>query len=301
MATRFGASNPARAYQTKMRWFIACLICLCVLLIVSVFLISRSPATANSVDTPAPTPPVEVAAPTVKVLVAVKRIEEGAELREHMFDPRPWDPERLPAKAILSKDMARVRGKFAKHMIAANLPILEDSITEVRPVSALNIPPGYRAATIDVNNRSAVEGFAKPNTRVDVLWTYTGPDGRRKVSTIIRFAKVLSVGGVTSVEKSKAQVSGNTNVTLLVTERDAKKIELARTIGSLSLSLVGDQESVKKTEEPDTIDLYDLVQRPVVEGTEEIPNEGVMFSKDPQTGRQVKYVLRKGRWVKDKR
>ena len=174
-------------------------------------------------------------------------------------------------------------------------------VADTRPISAFHIPPGYRAVTIEVDRRTGVEGFAKPNSRVDVLWTYEDPkdrDRRKKVATIVHFSRVLSVGGVTSIEAANAaQGSANaTTVTLLVTEQDAKKIELARTLGVLSLSLVGEQEQSAVAAAPEPIDIYTLLGRgPETEQAEE-PSEGIMYTEDPKTGRQVKYLLRRGRW-----
>lgn len=190
---------------------------------------------------------------------------------------------------------------FAKRLINANMPIVRDDIDDNPPLNLLQIPPGYRASTITVDSRSGVEGFAKPNSRVDVLWTYT-QDGRKKVATIARFVKVLSVAGATQAEGQKVSVNskGGTTVTLLVTEKDAKKIELARTLGAISLSLVGEQETGTKSNEPDTITIQDLIGRPAVTEVAEVANDGVMYTSDPRTGRQLRYVLRNGRWSLDR-
>ena len=161
------------------------------------------------------------------------------------------------------------------------------------------IPPGYRAVTIIVNSRSGVEGFAKPNSRVDILWTYN-QGGKKNVATISRFVKVLSVSGQTNaVQNARVAVGAKgTTVTLLVTEKDAKKIELARSLGALSLSLVGDQEIRTATGEPDTVTIQDLIGRPANNQPTEVSNDGVMFTTGPD-GRQVRYVLQNGRWAVD--
>ena len=130
-----------------------------------------------------------------------------------------------------------------------------------------------------------------------------GPiDGNTGFATIARFVKILSVGGQTSAVGERAIVGGSTTITLLVTEKDAKKIELARTLGALSLSLVGDEETKQTSDQPDTITIQDLIGTPVQkkEAPVEVANDGVMYTSDPRTGRQLRYVLRKGRWQLDR-
>ena len=88
-----------------------------------------------------------------------------------------------------------------------------------------------------------------------------------------------------------------TTITLLVTERDARKIELARTIGELSLSLVGEQDPGVSSEETTMIDMSDLLETGNA-ADEEIEADAVAISKDPRTGKQVKYELRDGKWIR---
>ena len=299
MATRFGAVSPAQTYKTKMLWMSACLATIILILgfvIVMLWQSSEDPdsaiaATANQA------PAVLEPGSTVEVLAAATRVEEGTRIEAHMFSRIPMDAEKTPMAVVRAKDLDSVIGKFAKRVINPNMPLVMDDVTDSRPINSFRIPPGYRAVTILVDNRSGVEGFAKPNSRVDVLWTYN-QEGRKKVATIVRFIKILSVQGQTQSSQQQAQVGPKTPVTLLVTEKDAKKIELARTLGELSLSLVGDQEPGAAAGEPDSITINDLIGRPATQQVDEV-NDGEMFTVDPRSGKQIRYVLRNGRWVRD--
>ena len=304
MATRFGAT-PAHTYATKVKWLVGCLVCLIALLIIAFVIVAQSNQAVGTAvqNTPAPDPVAPVLS-GVEVAVAQSRVEEGTRLEPFMFNFVRLDDSKVPMGAIRRQDLERVSGKFASRLISPNVPVVLEDVTDTPPINLLNIPPGYRAVTINVDSRSGVEGFAKPNTRVDVLWTFT-QDSKQKVATIVRFTKILSVAGVTSADR-QANVQnqgGTTTVTLLVTEKDAKKIELARTLGTLSLSLVGDQEEASKEADPDAITIADLTNTGVdtTAAQEEVSTDGVMYTTDPKTGRQIRYILNKNRkWIQDR-
>ncbi len=304
MATRFGAASPAQTYAAKVRWLVGCLIMVILVLVVTLVFVARGGPEEQAEDT-GTSPDVAYAtpvAPTVDILVAGQRIEAGTALMPFMFNEQSVHQDRIPEGAVLARDKATIAGKFSKNLINANLPLIRTDLTDVRPISAVtsSIPPGYRAVTINVDSRSGVEGWAQPNTRVDVLWTYTDRDRSQKVATIVHFSKILSVGGATSIEGASARGANanSTTVTLLVTELDAKKIELARTTGKLSLSLVGEKETGKVAAAPEPVDIYSLIPR-AQEAPEEPASDGVMYTRDPVTGKMTKYELKGRRWKRD--
>lgn len=302
MSSRFGGVSPTKRYAAKVRWLVACLICVILILGIAIVMVAQNSSSATQVSGPAPAvqqPAVQTG--TTDILVALTRIEEGTELRQHMFGKRAWPSDSLPDKFISADRSGNMQGgKFAKRLISANMPILDDDLTDQPPLSTLPIPAGFRAVTIEVDIRGSVEGYAKPNSRVDVLWTFTNNEGKKEVATIVKFTKILSVAGTTSSESARTDVQGGrTTVTLLVTEKDAKKIELARNMGELSLILVGGEETTGKLDEPDTISVNDILGKKD-EAPAENPADGVMYATDPATGKQVRWVLRKGKWAPDK-
>jgi pilus assembly protein CpaB len=304
MATRFGAVSPAHTYAAKVRWLVGCLVVVILVLAVAIVFIAQTEGTESTqtnVLVTTPVPP-EDQQKTIDVLVAATRIEEGTKLEQYMFKSLPMDSDQLPMAVIRTRDSASVYGKYAGRLVNANMPLVMEDVAPERPITSFNIPPGYRAATITVDARTGVEGFAKPNSRVDVLWTYT-QDAKKKVATIARFVKVLSVGGSVAGNTDRAAVAQATTVTLLVTEKDAKKIELARSLGELSLSLVGEHENPQSANEPDAITILDLIGKPAEQQQAEpaeVAHDGVMYTSDPHTGRQIRYVLVNGRWALDR-
>ena len=299
MATRFGG-NHSYTYSVKLRWVVgalAAVVIVLLILLVGVLTMKKQPtdehqSTAGTLTQAAPSSRVDV-------LVALTRIESGTQLQKSLFVARQYEPDQVPEGAITGREEELIVGKWTKEMIAPNMPVLRENVQDSQPLSALNIPPGFRAVTILVDSRSGVEGFAKPGTRVDVLFTFSDRDGKKKVATLSRFIKVLSMGGATAVE-GKGTISGSVDVTLLVTERDAKRIELARNVGSLSLALVGgDEQGKPRAEDGENVDINDITgaRDPI---TQEEPAQGYMYMKDPQSGRQVKFKLKSGgRWEKD--
>lgn len=300
MASRFGAATPAQAYQAKMKWLVACLVALVFSLAGFIFLVL-----SNSSTEPTPavastaTPVVESVVPQVEVVMASRRIERGSKLT----------PDMLVAKAVPAEEAAlyipagekdRLLEKFAADVIGSNERMKYSMLTDQPPVSNLDIPPGYRAVTIAVNQISGIENLIKPGDRVDVLLTYTQGAGKKIVKTLVRFSKVLSVGGMTGNDPTRQQpqqavMAGS--ISLLVSEKDAKRVELARTLGQLSLTLVGATggASPPVSGSDDDVGAADIID-PVLE--EEKPCEGTMFKRD-EAGKLVKYCLKNGKWTQN--
>lgn len=302
MAQRFGGQN--KGGSTKMKVVIGLVVSLLFVAVggLGFMLLASNSEAKKEPDAQQITAPVGM----TEILVAANRIEEGAKLEERLFTTVTLEDTKVPLGAIRRKDLPQIITKYSSRLISPNIPLISEDIADTKPINTLNIPPGFRAVTINVDSRTSVEGFTKPNTRVDVLWTYTDK-GTQKVATIVRFTKVLSVGGATSAEdprvvpnNGQGQQPVATTITLLVTEKEAKKVELARTIGQLSLSLVGEQEEMSKGNDPDSVTVEDLLGNKQPTDQVELSTDGVMYTADPTTGKQIRWVLRNKRWMQDK-
>ena len=104
----------------------------------------------------------------------------------------------------------------------------------------------------------------------------------------------------TNVVGQKVAIKKGTNITLLVTERDAKKIELARSNGEISLSLVGDSETNISNGEADVVTMAHIIGKQAEGPKAEVANDGVMYTSDPRSGRQLRYILKSGKWTLDR-
>lgn len=189
--------------------------------------------------------PVKNDVEMVDVLIPAKQFDAGTMLEPGQFKVEKRPKDSVPMRAIVS--LEQVNGYYARTAILPNQPFSVDYLTRVKPTNVLtaNIPDGFRAVTIRVDERSGVEGWARPGAKVDVVWV-TIINGKQTVKTIVFNAKVLSAGqqaeGAQQVNPQQSGASPTT-VTLLVSVDDSKRIQLATTIGSLSLSLRGDKDS----------------------------------------------------------
>lgn len=245
-----------------------------------------------------PEPAVAAAAPEqavekVPVLLAARRIEAGSRLEPSMFISESFDRSRVPINVLPATGLDLAIGKYAARLIDAGYPLARDDFTSRAPLDKLPIPPGFRAVSIHGTQRELVDGYVTPNSRVDVLFHYTDQRGRQRVKTLVPFVKVLSVDG-TNRDAQRSQVSkAGATATLLVTIRDAQRIELARRMGELTLALRGQMDGSHEQQTEFEIDECDIT------GGCRAPKavrSGVLERPDPRTGKIVTYVLEDGEW-----
>ena len=105
------------------------------------------------------------------------------------------------------------------------------------PGIAQLLDEGYRAVTIPIEHISAVQGFARPGSFVDVLFRSKAEEDRPEVTiTLLERVKVLAVNSNTLSEKSE-KLDGGGAVTLAVTPLQAKSLKVVEGRGELSLTL----------------------------------------------------------------
>lgn len=193
----------------------------------------------------------------VDVLVPVQSIEAGRPLEPSMF--RKEAKPKIGLSPRIVKDFEEIRGFYARTLIVSDQPLHGDYITKVRPVSPIipQIPDGFRAVTIRVDQVTGVEGWAQAGAQVDVVWT-TKINGKSAITVIVENAKVLSAERVTQADQKPGMPIPST-VTLLVSADDSKRIQLATTTGLLFLTLRG--ETGGKGVQGGTITTDDLLAR----------------------------------------
>lgn len=100
------------------------------------------------------------------------------------------------------------------------------------------IEPGKRAIAVPVTDASGVAGLIQPHSRVDVLFTRSGTMAEVSTVTILQDIEVLAVGRTTQVGQTVDPRAPKVPVaTLLVTPEEARKLELAKNQGKISLAL----------------------------------------------------------------
>jgi pilus assembly protein CpaB len=185
-----------------------------------------------------------------KVLVAKKALPVGTIIDADSFTFQPWPKELMQSayyvEAQPDGDPRKLLGTVVRYQITAGQPVTRGSLVgpQDRGFLAAALGPGMRAITVPVNASSSVAGFVFPGDHVDMVLTQTVSGGGEgpplKVSeTIIRNLRVLATDQrlTEKNDDGKTEVKTFSNVTLEVTPRIAEKIQVAQSIGALSLSL----------------------------------------------------------------
>jgi len=204
-----------------------------------------------SVEQAPPTPPTPtpVPAPVVELvdcLVATEKIEPGTPL-----DPSRFKKETRPIMsggATIVTSFEKLRGSYASSFIAAGQPLLADYMTTKAPVNEIqaNIPEGFRAVAVAVDDVSNVEGWVREGAKVDVMLA-SQVSNKPVITLLAQNAKVLSTGKVGAGRGGKGG-AGATTITIMVTVDEATKIQLAASAGVMSLALRGDEDTVESAD-----------------------------------------------------
>ncbi len=172
---------------------------------------------------------------TTKVVVAARDLEVGTRLRADMLQVVDW-----PAGASLKEPFADAEKLYERVINAQVLrgePIVAGKLAPPGEKGGLSavLGQGNRAITVKVNEIVGVAGFALPGNYVDVM-VNAPDDANHPVSKIVlERILVLAVAQEVATGETKPRVVNA--VTLEVTPQQAEQIDLARSIGSLSLVL----------------------------------------------------------------
>lgn len=180
-------------------------------------------------------------AETVQVVIANFDIPAGTPFNERDVKGVPWPKNRLPQGGFSAP--SDVIGRVSKIPVLAGEPIMEGKLASKDARGGLSaiITPGKRAISVKVNEVIAVAGFALPGSYVDVLLSSREALSQPFSSLVLERVKVLAVAQETaSPDGGKAKVVEA--VTLELTPAEAEKLDLARTVGALSLVLRNDAD-----------------------------------------------------------
>lgn len=178
---------------------------------------------------------------TNKVVVAARDIQLGSPLTPDMLTSVEWPSGSLPAGAI--SNPAELADRVVKTTLTRGEPVLESRLAPKGTKGGLSsvITEGKRAITVKVNEVVGVAGFALPGNLVDIMVNTNDERGRSNdrehmISKIVlEKILVLAVAQEASRDDTKPKVVNA--VTLEVTPEEAEKIDLARSVGNLSLVL----------------------------------------------------------------
>ena len=170
----------------------------------------------------------------IEVPVPDRPVGAGVTMRDVPIRLEKFPEHQLPRGVV--RDAGRVRDAVTLVALPGGLPILDVNLGS--PDEASNplvgrIPPGMRAMTVRVDATSAVEGWARSGSVVDVLLVE-----KNKTTVVAEQVKIIST------ERSlSAAVSLDTSapipstVTLLVTQEQCLAINTAVAVGKIAFAL----------------------------------------------------------------
>jgi len=177
-----------------------------------------------------------------KLVVAVSDIDLGSRLTPAMLKAVEWPASSMPKGAFATP--AELDSRVLRTSVLSGEPIIESKLAPVGSKGGLSavVAEGKRAMTVRVNDVIGVAGFALPGNYVDIIVNTQeeGPKGgANKDQTISKIVLehilVLAVAQEVGRDETKPKVVSA--VTVEVTPEQAEKLDLARSVGSLSLML----------------------------------------------------------------
>jgi len=178
-----------------------------------------------------------------QVVVAAEDIQPGVPIRPEQLKVMDWGGEKPPAGAFNRVD--QVAGRVLRTPAFTGEQLIENKLAprSAKGGLATIIAPGNRAISVRVDDVVGVAGFALPGAFVDVLVSAKDASQAPFSRIVLERVRVLAAEQETAADPSTPKVVRA--VTLELTPREVEILDLARTVGSLSLALRGEFDSAK--------------------------------------------------------
>src|SRR3984885_16250553 len=179
----------------------------------------------------------KAAPPTRTIVVAGRPLRFGDELNSSALREIPWPDNAPPAGAFGKIAEVTAAKRIVLMPIDTNEAVLASKITGPGQRATLSamLDPGMKAITIRVNDVEGVAGFVLPGDRVDILLTRTGEKNNAVNDVVIQDVRVLAVDQLADQRADKPSVVKE--VTIEVDPTEGQKVDVAATVGTLSLLL----------------------------------------------------------------
>ena len=188
---------------------------------------------------------------TTKVLIAKKDIPLQTKLEEkdleNLLTWADMPKSFVPPDAVT--DIEQVKGKTLTRTLKMGNPL---SITDLGKPVNLDLPDGCEAMTVKLTQAGAVNGFAKPGSRVDIMYVEKTTAGKARAAIILKHMLILAVNTINVLdEKTGAAIPQVESVTMAVNKNQATRLAFAEEKGRLTLLLTGTstEEAAKKVNE----------------------------------------------------
>ena len=176
-----------------------------------------------------------------KLVVAASDIDLGSRLTPAMLKAVDWPATSLPKGGFTNP--AGLESRVLRTSVLSGEPILESKLAPEGAKGGLSavVAEGKRAMTVRVNDVVGVAGFALPGNYVDIIVNTQGENASggtrdQAISKIVlEHILVLAVAQEVGRDETKPKVVSA--VTVEVTPDQAEKLDLARSVGTLSLML----------------------------------------------------------------
>ena len=211
--------------------------------------------------------------PTVDVLAVTRAIPFGEQITAEDVTTIKYVEEFLPEGVFLTKEDLFPEGEDVVRSVL--LPIGPNEALTMTKVTnpgetagiAQRLRPGLRAFTIKVDVSTGVSGFLRPGHSVDIYWTgvvggasrVRGNDATHLIGTAV---EIIGVDQSADTNRSTNEIART--VTVQVTPDDVASLAQAQSSGSLSLALVGSNDTTSRLDSENAIIL------PVAEVEEQI-------------------------------
>lgn len=181
-----------------------------------------------------------------KVAVAAADISLGQQITPDIVKLVDWPASSLPPGVIT--DQHALDGRVTRTSLSRGEPVLESKLTPMGTKGGLSavIADGKRAITVRVNDVVGVAGFALPGSFVDIIVNTqkdkdikggtTADRNEQSISKIV-LEKILVLAVAQEVNRDETKPKVVNAVTLEVSPEEAEQLDLARSVGTLSLVL----------------------------------------------------------------
>ena len=151
-------------------------------------------------------------APTETTLVwtAKTDIPRGTAVTEEMIDSIKLPKNALPGNVFTEKD--EIIGRVARVDTAKGVWLLKDSLLPEGQLARVQVPPGYRAIAVRIDESSGVDYHLEPGCRVDVMGYFTVREHGRQdtmARTILEDVELAAVGPRISAVMGEGEEKSN--------------------------------------------------------------------------------------------
>jgi pilus assembly protein CpaB len=201
-----------------------------------------------------------------KIVVAARDMEPGYIIESSDLKLEDVSTSLVPARAF--KDPKLVAGRTVLASVVRGYPLIDNQLATPGSGAGVQamVPKGMRAVAVEVSEGSAVAGLITPGCYVDVIGTFNNGD-QQVATTVVQNVKVQFVqrarptrsGGSSAANRDAAAAAATIGspetlgavktVTLIVTPRQANRIELANNQGKPRLILRGGADDTDTTDD----------------------------------------------------